>query len=71
MSREYYTLAVYEDGHWSPQFGDYSRAVVKQEREDWHDSQGYPYAHLTIISTGPLQADIDAGIRALNKMEQL
>jgi hypothetical protein len=36
-SRPYYTLAIYEDKCWSPQFGDYERAVVVQERSDsWH-----------------------------------
>jgi hypothetical protein len=34
-TRQYYTLFTRdEDGKWHPQFGDYSRSVVKDEAED-------------------------------------
>lgn len=65
MVRTYYTLAVREDGRWSPQFGDYERPHVDAERDDYRD-QGYKATHLKIIATGPLQADVDAAIATLN-----
>ena len=40
MARKYYTLCTREDGKWSPQFGDYDRAVVTQEADDSYWNQG-------------------------------
>jgi hypothetical protein len=34
MSKPYHMLLVREDGQWSPQFGDFDRDCVVQERED-------------------------------------
>lgn len=69
MARQYFTLAVWPkaDGQqWSPQFGDYDRECVAQEledtREDWPRGTKFK-----IICTGDQQADIDAGIDALNR----
>lgn len=44
MARTYYTLFCREgNGWWFPQFGDYSRAVVKQEEidcyRDWYKAK--------------------------------
>jgi hypothetical protein len=66
-SRAYYTLAVREDGQWSPQFGDYSKSVVEQERDDICDGYGGPKKKDTrILKTGARQAELNAAIRALN-----
>lgn len=67
MSRRYFTLAVYENGRWGPQFGDYDRETVKYELEDYVD-QGHRRKHLRIIETGNKQVDVNAGIEALNKV---
>lgn len=40
--RPYYSLLERIDGQWTVQFGDYSRAVVTQERRDMHESHPYP-----------------------------
>jgi hypothetical protein len=42
MAKKYYTLYERIDGKWYPQFGDYSRNVVVQERRDRHDSYPFP-----------------------------
>lgn len=65
MSTTYYTLAVREDGVWAPQFGDYDRDVVADEKLDYRD-HGYSARDLKIIRTGDTQADIDARIAAMN-----
>jgi hypothetical protein len=38
----YYTLLIKEDGVWAPQFGDYVRSVVAQEKRDsYHGLKGH------------------------------
>jgi len=59
-SRNYFTLAVLENGQWSAAFGDYDREAVAQERIDTYS--GKP---ARIIKTSPHQADINAAIAAL------
>ena len=59
----YFTLCVFEDGRWSPEFGDYDRAVVEQERLDC----GYDGYLCDIICTGEDQAAIDDAVSQLNK----
>ena len=68
LARPYYTLAVLpksEGNQWSPQFGDYSKAVVAQEledtRSDW--SRG---SRFKIIKTSDNQRMINEGIDQLN-----
>jgi len=68
--RVYYTLAVYpkaEGQQWSPQFGDYDKAVVVQEmhdtKRDWPKGSKF-----RVIKTGDSQADVNAGIDALNSL---
>jgi hypothetical protein len=34
LGTTYYTLFIKEDGTWSPQFGDYVRKVVSDEKRD-------------------------------------
>jgi len=34
MQTTYYTLLIFEDGAWAPQFGDYVRKVVTDEKRD-------------------------------------
>ena len=71
MARTYYTACIRDrDGVWAPQFGDYDRAVVVEEMEDWHDATGLHGSKrrdMKIITTGPKQADINAAVDALNK----
>lgn len=65
--RNYYTVAVRENGQWAIHFGDYSRAVAASEQMDILEGD----ASLTvrdcrIIKTSDAQAAIDAAIAALN-----
>lgn len=69
MSKRYYTLLERsKDGLlWSPQFGDYDRAVVAQEGDDRRDGSDWVEGtKLKIIATGDKQSDIDAAIAGLN-----
>jgi hypothetical protein len=67
MAKKYYTLAVRWSATdaWSPEFGDYSRTVVKDEQADMRDGSNPPHAS-KIISSGDTQAEINAAIAALN-----
>lgn len=67
MARKYHTLCIREDGIWAPQFGDYSREVVEQERDDHRDSaNGYKAKDMRIITSGDTQAAINAAVAKLN-----
>lgn len=64
----YHTLAVkwHEGSLWTPEFGDYDKKVVEQERID-----GYQDIHAyRIIKTMAMQVDINASIDAMNAAEQ-
>jgi hypothetical protein len=66
MARKYYTLIVRVPGEtWSPQFGDWSRAIVAQEkgdtRKDW--ARGTEFK---IITTNGKQKAITEAIREIN-----
>lgn len=63
--KRYYTLAEKTGGKWAPQFGDYDRAVVNQEKQDWLDSD--ENAVLKIIVTSDSQYDIEQAIIDLNR----
>lgn len=65
MTRTYYTLAVREDGTWTPQFGDYSRKVVQDEMLDYRDHD-HKAKNLRIVTSGDTQAEINAATSALN-----
>ncbi len=69
MPRKYHTLLV-RDGSpgcpWSPEFGDYSRAVVKAEWHDYRDG-GYRMSELKIITTNDDQGAIEHEVREINK----
>ena len=73
--RPYYTLAIREQGRWTPQFGAYERADVAQEEQDSYrfDVHGKPIRKLDrkIIKTEPDCDSIDAGIAALNRTDPL
>lgn len=62
MARKYYTLVVWDGDGWQPQFGDYSRAVVKQERKDCYEGEV-----CKIVCTGDTQAEIDTEVAKLNE----
>lgn len=67
MARKYHSLIQRIDGRWYPQFGDYDRECVAEERRGM--IEGFPgekAANLKIITTGPKQADIEAAIAKLN-----
>jgi hypothetical protein len=66
MSKKYYTLVVRVPTEtWGPEFGDYSRAVVAQEkdniRKDWPRGTEFK-----IIATDGRQASINEAVRKLN-----
>ena len=65
----YYILAEREADtrKWILNFGDYERAVVKQERLDYADSADCLLRDLKVVAVnGDTQADVDAAIAALN-----
>jgi hypothetical protein len=64
--RPYHSLLSNDDDTWCIQFGDYSRAVVKQEREDTKE-RGTKYK---IVTTADDQASIYAAVAALNQTEK-
>lgn len=64
--RTYYTLCLWEDDQWTPQFGDYSRKVVRDELEDYRYTLDYRRDQLRIVSSGDEQSDIDAAVAQLN-----
>lgn len=65
-SKKYYTLltADTKGGKLSPQFGDYDKECVKQEKED---SYGMGYFDMQIIATDDDQVSISAKVVELNK----
>jgi len=72
MSNSKYHTLCERDPHtglWSPQFGSYTRSDVTYERANY----GFDVKRkdLKIITTGPSQAEIDAGVAALNVDNQL
>jgi hypothetical protein len=69
MQRKYYTLVIFEDGQWSPQFGDYSKADVKSEADDCHFGyRAIRRKDMKIIETNTAQqAEINAAVAELNK----
>lgn len=67
MTKRYFTLVVREAGVWAPQFGDYDREVVEEEREvSLYSDSTLRRADCKIITSGDRQADIDAAIAKLN-----
>jgi hypothetical protein len=66
-NRTYYTLLSREphSKRWCIEFGDYSRSVVRQERDDMKDGDYCDHA-FKIIETGETQAEIDAEVARLN-----
>lgn len=70
MAKTYYTLLSRENkqSRWAIEFGDYSRAVVRQERDDMKDGAYCDYA-FKIIETSDAQVSIDAAVAALNSAE--
>ena len=61
---KYHTLAVYEGGRWSPEFGDYDRETVEYEREALEPQ--YRRRDTKIITTSDAQSDIEAAVAKLN-----
>lgn len=61
----YYVLCALYDGKWSAEFGDYEKAVVKDEQADWADSE--PETQTTILKCQDSQASIDAAVAAINR----
>jgi hypothetical protein len=64
----YYTLITFstEKKKWSPQFGDFEFAVVKQEEEDSY--QDVPKAQRKILRTDSTQTAIDKRISYFNNL---
>jgi hypothetical protein len=56
----YYTLIVKYSDKWSPEFGDYDKSVVSEERNEYHD---YP---TMILQTEDTQDAIDSAVEIIN-----
>jgi len=66
-TKPYYTLVVRDADnplYWSPEFGDYDKSVVEDERIAMMDD---PFVKVRIIRTMDDQASIDAAVAALNE----
>lgn len=61
-TKKYYTLLSLVEGKWFIQFGDYSKDVVNEEKED-----SYPNCKCKIITTSDSQEAIQAKVNELNK----
>jgi len=68
-ARRYHSLLIRENGTWGIHFGDFDKEVVQQELVDLRDG-GTKGKDLFIVTTGPLQADIDAKVASLNARAQ-
>ena len=70
MTTTYYTLAVYdtEAKKWFPDFGDYKKSIVVEEKENliWSYLDVKP-KHTKILKTNHDQQSIDAAIAKLNE----
>lgn len=69
MGKPYFTLVERTpDGPWGPQFGDYDKQCVEDERADMlYAGAGRIRAKdLRIVRSGDTQAEIDAAIAKLN-----
>jgi hypothetical protein len=68
MAKRYYTLLAREPNRmWSPQFGDYDRAVVAAQADTMKASGTWlAGTKLKIIDTLPPQSEIDAAVAELN-----
>lgn len=68
MKTTYYTLLVRSDRNqpWEIHFGDYSRAVAMQERDDVVDGGEVGRNNTCVITTGDQQDEINAAVRSLN-----
>ncbi|RPJ08135.1 MAG: hypothetical protein EHM36_05860 [Deltaproteobacteria bacterium] len=70
MAKRYYTLVQKVDGKWTPQFGDYSREAVYEERQNlldgWYYGERGMAKKLKVIATGDEQEMINIAIQAMN-----
>lgn len=69
MTRKYYTLCERTPGQlYAPQFGDYNKQVVIQERADMKESGSFiKGTEFTIICTSGTQAMISEAVNQLNR----
>jgi hypothetical protein len=67
MAKQYFTLVIFENGSWAPQFGDYVRSVVQDERDDYREHDVL-LKHMKIIKTTDDQASIDSAVAQLNNV---
>lgn len=68
----YYTLLIRDDktSPWRIEFGDYSKSVVQDERDDIHYNNGDKLTDMMIIETDNSgQRVIDAAVAKLNKKD--
>lgn len=63
--RTYYSLLEMQDGQWAIAFGDYERAVVRQELLDLKEGAGRKTRYM-IVETMDDQASIDAAVAHYN-----
>lgn len=64
-TRRYFVLAARIDGRWCLEFGDFDRATVEAEREDYRD-HGHKARDLKVLTVGATDAAAQAAIATLN-----
>lgn len=67
-NRKYWTLACRDPdtGRWSPQFGDYDKNVVVQERDDYKDAGTYKPKDMVVVSHNDTPGALNIEIERLN-----
>lgn len=63
--KKYYTLAVRENGKWSPEFGSYDKSDVISELQDYRD-KGTKASNLQVVISGDKREDVEKRIAELN-----
>lgn len=68
---KYHTLALWDrdNSFWAIEFGDYSKADVKQERKDILDKGDLKAHEAIIVTTDDDQASITAAVAALEPVK--
>lgn len=64
-AKRYYTLFVWT-GRWTPEFGDYSRAVVLAEKREWREA-GTKGPYLRVVQHLDTKASLEVELAKLNK----
>ncbi len=66
MQQQYHTLAERTGNAWFPQFGDFDRDTVEEERRSMIETGEAKARDLRVVVSGPDQSDVNAAVARLN-----